>query len=186
MSKKRYSNKPPRPAALKAQQPLPKNKGPWQYLKLSYAIWSFIFGIIGPISVVYSFYPTVSVPSSSSLDKDNPFSAPFIINNQSIFAITDVRISLKLKKVNLVYGKARANFNDSFLNMQGAEQIGRHQSITRFLMVDRIIGSDVTAKIAFAQVDLLIRYKYLFLSFEEKRSFRSYQAPDNTVTWLPE
>jgi hypothetical protein len=159
MSKKRDRNKQPQTPTSKARGSASGEKGRWQYLKLSYAVWSFIFGIIGPISIVYSFYPSVSVPSSSSLDKGNPFSAPFIISNQSMFTMSNVQISYKLKKVNLNYGKSKGNIYNSAVSVPGAEEIRRHQSITRFLTIDRIIGSDVIPKIDYAQVDLTIRYK---------------------------
>jgi hypothetical protein len=187
MSKKSSGKKQSQPRVLISHEPQLKKKGFVQHLKRFYSAWAFVFGILGPFSLVCQFYPVVSIPSSSSLNKDNPFSAPFIISNQSIFAITDVQISYELKKVNIAYGKSSANFSNSSFLVPGAKEIGRHHSITRFLSIDHIIRfPSTTPRIDFAQVNLVIRYKYLLFRFEETMSFKSYQAPDNTVTWLPE
>lgn len=184
MSKKLRGKKQSQPRVLIRNESQLKRKGFLQHLKRT---WAYVFSIIGPLSLFFQLFPIVSIPSSSSLNKDNPFSAPFIISNQSIFAITDVQISYELKKVNIAYGKSSVNFINSSFDVPGAKEISRHHSITRFLSIDRtILVPGTTPRIDFAQVNLVIRYKYLLFRFKETRSFKSYQAPDNTVTWLPE
>ena len=186
MSKKDNRKKRFQPPTLTKPELPPIKKGFWKRLKPFYKFWAIAFSFIGPISLFLNLLPVVSVPSSSSLNKDNPFSAPFIISNQSVFPITNVQITYELNKVNVAYGKSSANFSNSYFSVAGANKIGRHQSITRFLAIDnKIIIPDTIPKIDFAEVVLVIKYKYLLFSCEDKRSFKSYVAPDNTVTWLP-
>ena len=103
-SRKRRQNKGnPKPKTPHMTKPQTKRKWRDSLLlikKWSLWTWALIVStgvIVGLLTGPLVLIPRVTVTPSSTLDPSDPFSAPFIISNDSTFAIYDVKFPVTLK-----------------------------------------------------------------------------------------
>ena len=137
--------------------------------------------------MIFSILPAISVYPSASLEKSDPFSAPFIIVNNGSFSVYDVEISFEIKKLKT---SKKINVGDATLintsvEVGGASEIKANHSLTKFLALNRVFKEmDIIQR---SDVELIIKYRPSFFPWKISKifNFYSHQDSDGSVTWLP-
>ena len=91
------------------QKQLPLNQRLKALIIGSWKLIGIIALPIGLIASLLAFASRVSVSPSSPLDPSDPFSTPFFISNDGLFAIYDVKFHCYFKKVKYVEGGGISN-----------------------------------------------------------------------------
>ena len=149
--------------------------------KKAYNVWNKVFGIIAPILLIYSLLPDISIVPSASLEPNNPFSAPFSIVNASKFDIHKVTVSFIFDDMSATTVRTKLIMKDSSIIEQEVDTIESGKSITKFVRINMPSG-----KLEKANIQVEVKYKYWILPkiFTYSRKYSSFQASNNTVTWL--
>lgn len=140
-----------------------------------------VLGIVGFFFAYLSFVPYVSIAQSEPLSAD-PFTAPFIVHNESFFSVYDVEVKCNIKNVEYVGENIRATDNKvtpvghNIKEMvRGAKAFVQCDDMRIFLPIKR------------ADVDVVVTYQPSFYMSPRTQSFtfNILRNSDGKYLWFP-
>lgn len=159
----------------------------WHYLNLWY--W-FVKGLgfsadlsslIIPAATIYlAFSNFITIPPTHSLQVNDPLTIPFIIQNNSLINLRNLKVVVDLIKVegeagnsikNLTFQNSSIHINDFIPSLKA------NSSHTMLFNTQRRIVSAKYTKITQADIQVHVYYKALFFSKEFSQQFRFIAHP---------
>lgn len=139
--------------------------------------------IVGLLAGYYTFSPKIFVYPASSLDPKNPFKTPFILENESLFAIYSVQ-----------WAAALTNVLDSAASRMNHVRTDSYMSRVTSLYPHRKTAIEMWMPIAFhypiltATAVIEVRYRPKFYTRKVQETFRFHVATNSVgeAIWLPE
>jgi hypothetical protein len=132
--------------------------------------------LIPAVTIYLAFSNFISIPPTRSLQLNDPLGVPFVIQNNSLINLSDLRLVVKLINVQ---SKSVSFFNTTYenKNILVLPTLGANSSHTLFFSPPILFGS--ITDISQADIQLEISYKALFFSRSFTQKFRFVAAPSH-------
>jgi hypothetical protein len=125
MGKKRGNNKKRR--GSKPKQSIDQDgfwHKSWRKVVLFWGLPSVIFGVIGWYTSIFGIVPDVKIEPSAPLNPEQPFSAPIKLTNETLYSLTDVKLSCQI-------ANATNRTGNVFSNIYGSHDSGNVGTLKR-------------------------------------------------------
>ncbi len=142
-----------------------------------------IVGVVGLVSGLLVFASRVSVSSSTPLNPSDPFSTPFFISNDGLFAIYDVKFHCDLRGIKFPEGGGVSNISI----IDDSPSISSIEASEKATTKCMISIPDATRN-DHADIAIVISYRPKFFPYQKNKKFRFVmeQGFDKQWHWQPQ
>ena len=146
----------------------------------------FIASIIGIISI-FAFWPKIKLDSSSPLDPAQPFSSPFVVSNESCFAIRSVYQSYRIINIQAVSPNVKTlDIKNMTINIRPSVITKLNPDDRSTLMCDFSSILGIPMAISEVQMEITLKYKYLWvIPCSKQYKFRTLPEITKQLRWVP-
>ncbi|MDQ3714403.1 MAG: hypothetical protein M3388_19610 [Acidobacteriota bacterium] len=184
---KKIKNKKSKPKTIPVPKQVQKPRSFLSTAKVwilqSWKILSIVALLVGLVSSLLVFASRVSVSSSSPLNPSDPFSTPFYVSNDGLFAIYDVTFYCNFRDVTFFEGGSISGISvrgsDPLIPSIEASERATTKCLLTYPDANRNDHGDIV---------VVVSYKPKFLPYRKERKFRFVmeQGSDKQWRWQPE
>lgn len=154
-------------------------------IRIFATFFAVLLGFLAIVTAYYTFAFKISITPSGSLNPSDPFATPFVIQNDSLLWITNIKpYHCILRKVSTVNNEIFTNGN-IIMELPSIPILESNEKTTILLPFRSVIS--LSSPINFADVEIVVSYYPAFIFFYKKEKrvhFVTAQSTDRTLQWV--
>ena len=146
--------------------------------------WSIIAGIV-VILGLYQLWPSISATVGIPLNTSEPYSAPFLIKNESIYPIKIISVSVFTKNLKVKSNVIKnLEINDTSFNRTILKTLDQHKSLH---ILSNVLGNIPVYFVSSADIKVSVLFKPIFinLTFQDDFDYTFYISDNGSIKWYP-
>ena len=147
----------------------------------------YIAGVLGAISGVLAYFPSMTIHLADPLEPNNPFSSPVLLTNDGLLCLNSITFITKLKMLSDPTGAAVVIEKEGVHNMPpfSIKRLCKGETST-FGLPDLMQYFELPSAPDYGDIELVFSFRPSFVIWRQTKSFRfAFTLKNNKYTWFP-